>query len=311
MLLFLLSLMWGNTFVPLAQLGSVFFGADSTAGERFSVIEIRLPKALAALLAGAAFGMGGAISQMVLRNVLASPDVLGITSGASLAAVTLMTAGVTSGLNIAFGAIVSALMVAVVMVLLSGRKAFSVNKFVLIGISCGVLLQALIGYTLARTSIDQAQQAFIWITGSLSRSVWSQVSIFAPFLLLLLVGVAVLARKLPALRYDDETATLLGVQVKRTRAMLLASVAILVASATALTGPIAFLAFLSGPLARSVIKTSYNAILAAACVGAVLVLSAHLIGQHLFSAPLPVGVVTAVLGAPYLFWVLLRGKVNV
>lgn len=309
-LLFTLSLMLGARFVPLDEVLAVLRG-ERVPGVSFSVGTIRLPRALGALLAGAAFGLGGVLFQTLLRNVLASPDVIGIASGASAAAVVAIGFFAASGVAVMIAAMGGSLATALLIWAVAYRRGLSGLRFVLAGVAVGAGLQAVIAYALTRTDVHQAQQAIVWMTGSLSRSLWDQLRPIAPVLIALLALGLLVAHRLPVLALGEDAAKALGLREQRDRLALIAVAVLLVSVATALTGPIAFTAFLSGPIAARLVRRPGSLPLAAALVGALVVMLADLVGQHAFPSPLPVGVITGAIGAPILILLLMRGRTRV
>lgn len=308
--LFALSLVWGNRVVPLGDVLRVI-GGENVPGASFVVGELRLPRAIGAVLAGMAFGLGGTLFQTMLRNVLASPDVIGISAGASASAIIAIGMFGASGIVVSGVAVLGALGAALLVWAFAYRRGLSGMRFVLVGIAVAAALNAVISYVLTRSGVKAAQESVIWMTGSLSRSLWDQLAPTAPVLLVLVGAGLITASKLQALRLGDDTAQALGVRVQRARFGIIVCGVLLVAVATSLTGPIAFVAFLSGPIAIRLVKRTESVPIAAALVGALLVLGADLVAQHLLPAALPVGVVTGAIGAPYLLFLLMRGRTRV
>ncbi|MCC2320424.1 FecCD family ABC transporter permease [Cellulomonas xiejunii] len=279
---------------------------EQVPGASFNVGVLRAPRVLTAVLVGVAFGMGGVVFQTMLRNPLASPDIIGVSAGSSAAAVVAITAFGLSGPALSGVAVVAGLAVAAVIYTLSWRDGVQGARLVLIGIAVGAMLDSVIGYALTRAGVYDAGEALRWLTGSLNSAFWPGVGPLAAALGVLLPVLLVLARRLPALQLGDDAAAGLGVQPDRSRlALLLVAVAV-IAVATAATGPIAFVAFLSGPIAHRLLRGTGPVVVPAGLVGALLVLVADLVGQHLLVHRFPVGVVTGVLGAPYLLWLLAR-----
>ena len=309
-LLAALVLVWGSTITPVGDVWAALLG-EQVPGASFSVVTLRAPRAIGALLVGAAFGLGGVIFQTLLRNVLASPDVIGISSGASAAAVVSIALFAASGAAVVGSAIVGALATALLIWIVAYRRGLSGMRFVLAGVAVGAGLQAVVAYALTRTDVTRAHDAVVWMTGSLSRSLWDQVRPIGPILAVLIGIGLIIARRLPLLAFGDDTARALGVREQRDRALLVVVAVLLISVATALAGPIAFVAFLSGPIAARLVRRPESRPLAAALVGAVVVLLADAVAQHAFAVPLPVGVVTGAIGAPVLIVLLMRGKTRV
>jgi len=277
-------------------------------GAAFTIGELRLPRAICAALVGVAFGLSGTIFQTLLRNVLASPDVIGVTAGASASAVVAVAVIGASGAVVSLIALVGSLTAAAVMYALASRGGLSGYRLILIGIGVAALLQAVVSYVLTRSSIGEVQDALVWLTGSLNRSLWNQVPALAGSLLVLVPAVVLLSRPLGILQFGDEAAAGLGVRVGRSRLALILVAVALAAVATAAAGPVAFVALLSGPIAKRLTRSPGASLLASALVGALVVLTADFVGQHLLGTRFPVGVVTGVIGAPYLLWMLARSN---
>ncbi len=300
-----LTLMLGQSWIDPATVIAVLSG-EQVPGASFTLMELRLPRALIAVLAGACFGLGGAAFQTMLRNPLASPDVIGISAGASAAAVFAIVMLSLRGAPVALVAIVGGLGVALLIYALSWRRGVADTRLILTGIGLAAMLQSAIAYLLTQAPAWPLQEAMRWMTGSLN-SVHLDQSL--PLLLALVVlGLPLLhfARDLEAMRLGDDMARGLGVRLSLTRLGIVVAAVGLVAFATAVTGPIAFVAFLSGPVAAWLIRHNGSVLIPAAMVGALFVLLGDFIGQHLLPARYPVGVVTGVIGAPYLITLVMR-----
>ena len=307
--LFGVGLVFGSKVVPLPDVIRALSG-QTVPGVSFAVVELRLPRMLGALLAGAAFGLGGMLFQTLLRNVLASPDVIGIGAGSSAAAVAAIGFAGASGIAVSGAAIAGGLGSALLIWALASRRGMSGLRFVLVGIAVAAALQAVIAYVLTRAGVKAAHEAAVWMAGSLSRSLGDQLALTAPALAGLIVLGLVAARRLPLLRLGDDTATMLGMRPQASRLALILCAVLLVSVATSLTGPIAFVAFLAGPISLRLVRRDGALPATAALVGATTVLAADAIGQHLFPVALPVGVVTGAIGAPFLLWLLMRGRTS-
>ncbi len=302
--LLLASLMVGQTFYPLGDVVRVLLG-ESVPGASFTVGELRLPRASLALLAGAAFGLAGVTFQTMLRNPLASPDIIGISSGASAAAVIGIVVLSLDQHAVSAAALIAALATALLIYVLAFKDGVVGTRLVLIGIGIAAMLDSVVAYVIVRASAWDLQVAMRWLTGSLNGATWSQV---LPLLAAGVVFVPVLlvqSRNLDLLQQGDDSATALGVRVERTRLLTILAAVALISFATAATGPIAFVAFLSGPIAARLV-TGGSLLVPSALVGAVLVAAADLVGQYAFGTRYPVGVITGALGAPYLVYLLVR-----
>ncbi|MBL7255591.1 FecCD family ABC transporter permease [Paractinoplanes lichenicola] len=302
---YLVSLIVGETYYSLSEIWRVILG-ETVPGASFTVGELRLPRATLAALAGFCFGLGGVTFQTMLRNPLASPDVIGITSGASAAAAFAIVILGLSETGVSAFAIVAGLGVAIVVYVLSFRDGVVGTRLILIGIGIAAMLDSATAYVLSQAAQWDLQQAVRWLTGSLNGATWDET---LPVVIALLVLGPVLlaqARNLFMLQLGDDTAAALGVRLERTRILVIVAAVGLLAFATAATGPIAFVAFLSGPIAARIVGSAGSLLVPAGLVGALLVLVADLIGQYAFDIRYPVGVITGVLGAPYLVYLLIR-----
>lgn len=303
--LFLTALMVGATFYPLGDVVRVMLG-EIVPGASFTVGELRLPRAVLAVLAGLAFGIAGVSFQTLLRNPLASPDIIGIADGAGAAAVVGIVMLSLSGPVVSLLALGGALLTAMVIYLLSSKGGFAGTRLILIGIGVAAMLQSVIAYVLSRAASWDIQLAMQWLTGSLNNASWDDV---IPLAIAAAITVPLMlsqGRSLGAMRLGDDSAAGLGIRVSRTRLLIILAAVALLAFATAATGPIAFVAFMAGPIAARLTGPGANLLLPAGLVGAVLVLVGDLIGQFALGARYPVGVITGVLGAPYLIYLLIR-----
>lgn len=302
---FCLSLMVGRTMYPPGDVLRVVLGQE-VPGASFTVGRLRLPRAVLAVLAGACFGLGGVTFQTMLRNPLASPDIIGISSGAGAAAAFGIVILGLSGTAVSLLAILAGLTVAVVIYLLSYRRGVLGTRLILVGIGIAAMLQSVTDWVLSRAGQWDLQEALRWLTGSLNNTSWSQV---LPVLGALVVLAPVLLSRssdLRASQLGDDAAQALGVRIGRSRLIVVVSAVGLIAFATAACGPIAFVAFLSGPIAARIVGPGASPLVPAALVGSLLVLVADLVGQYATGTRYPVGVVTGVLGAPYLILLIIR-----
>ncbi|GGD70761.1 ABC transporter permease [Microbacterium murale] len=299
------ALMFGNSFYTPGEIIRVMLG-ETVPGASFTVGELRLPRTALAILAGFAFGIAGVTFQTLLRNPLASPDIIGITEGASAAAVVGIVVLGLSGPAVSAMALGGVLITAIAIYLLSNKGGFSGIRLILIGIGVAAMLQSVVSYVLSRAADWDIQMAMRWITGSLNNAAWDDVIPLAIASVVILPFLFSQAQALGMLQLGDDSAAGLGVRVTVTRLMFIIGAVALLAFATAGTGPIAFVAFMAGPIAARITGPGANLLLPSAFVGAVLVLGGDLIGQFAFDARYPVGVITGVLGAPYLIYLLIR-----
>jgi iron complex transport system permease protein len=268
-------------------------------------MESKLPRAVLGVMVGAALGVGGAIFQTTLRNPLASPDIIGVSIGASAAAVfAIVTLGQT-GTWVSVAAVLGAAAVSVVIRVLGGSVAGF--RLVLIGVGVAAALQSMIQYLFTRADVYDAQLALRWLTGCLNRVDWPTIRLLGVVLLVLVPLLVWLAGSLRITELGEDAAAGLGVTPHRTDLLLLVAV-VLIAVAVAAAGPIAFVSFLAGPIARA-LNGGRTTLVGAALTGAVIVVGADYVADYMLTdINFPVGVVTGAFGAPFLLWLLARGR---
>ncbi|ERG67666.1 FecCD family ABC transporter permease [Exiguobacterium chiriqhucha] len=298
-------LMLGNTIYPVADVIRVLFG-EQVPGASFAVGTIRLPRMLAGIFAGLAFGIAGTVFQTMLRNPLANPNVIGITTGSSAAAVFGIVVLQASDTFVSIISIIGGLLTVLAIYFLSKGAAFSIGRLVLVGIGIQAMLTAVINYLLLISRQNDVGTAMRWLSGSLNGVKMETLPPLMIAVALCLPVILRLSRQLQILELGEMTATSLGVKTNQTRVLLIVASVLMLALATATTGPIAFVAFLAGPIAKRLVGDGRSTIIPAALVGVILVLAADLIGQFAFTARYPVGVITGMVGAPYLIYLLIR-----
>ncbi|MEV0381605.1 iron chelate uptake ABC transporter family permease subunit [Nonomuraea sp. NPDC050643] len=302
--LFVLTMMVGSFQLGAGEVVTSVLHLRDDPSVDFVVRDLRLPTATSGLAVGLALGAAGTIFQQLLRNPLASPDFVGINAGAGLAAITGIVLLQVSGLAVSALALVGALVAALLMYVLAWRDGVAGYRFILIGIGVALFFDGLIGYMLTRAQLFEARQAMHWLTGSVGQANPSELRLLLAALVVLLPTALLLQRHLRALELGDDTARALGTRTELSRAGLLATAVVLTALAVAVAGPIIFVALVAGPIANRLLGPATGGIVPAALVGAALLLIADLIAAHLLPAPLPTGVVTGAVGAPYLLWLL-------
>lgn len=275
----------------------------------FVIGQLRGPRVFGAVFVGAALGVAGAIVQSVVRNPIASPDVIGITSGASAAGITAIVLFGASGVVLFGTVLVGAVVVSLVVAALSWRRGITGNRVVLVGIGVAAICLAVTGWMLTSGTVTQAGTALLWLSGSLNAVDRDLVGVLGAAFVVLMVLALVQSPRLTVLALGDEVAAALGLRPDRAKVLLLLTAVGMTAGAVATAGPVAFVALMSAPIARRVVGGGRVALGPAAAVGAVVTLASDLVAQ--FAIPgtaLPVGVVTGVVGAPYLLWLLARGR---
>lgn len=301
--LFAVNVLLGTYTVTIPDFLRILGGAD-IPGASFIVLENKLPRAVIGLLIGVAFGVSGAVFQTMLRNPLASPDIIGISYGASASAVAAIVLFGAAGAAVSLSALVGAMVVAAAIYLISRRGGVAGYRLILVGIGFAAVMHALVSFLITRTDLRTASEAVLWLNGSLNSSNWDRVAVLVASLLVLLPAAVILSRSLQGLELGDDAAAGLGVRVEASRLGLMSTAVALAAVATAAAGPVASIAFLSGPIARRLLGNRPSLAMAG-LVGAVIVLAADFVAANLIDGTsLPVGVVTGVLGAPFLLWLL-------
>lgn len=295
----------GNTTYSFDVILRVILG-EYIKGASFTIGTLRLPRMLAGLLAGMAFGMAGNTFQTMLRNPLASPDIIGITSGSSVAAVFCILILKVSGSIVSIASVVTGLLVALLIYVLSRGGSFSGGRLILIGIGVQAMLNAVISYLLLGANQYDVPAALRWLSGSLNGIQMKSIPGLAFAVLIFGCILVILGRQLKILELGDQSAITLGLKTDQTRIIMVLSAVFLIAYATAVTGPIAFVAFLTGPIASRLVGAGSSNVIPAGLTGAAMVLLADIIGQYAFDTRFPVGIITGILGAPYLIYLLIR-----
>lgn len=297
----------GDFPIPMTDVVATIFGGGS-GDAQFIVGTLRLPRVLTGGLVGLAFGISGAIFQSLARNPLASPDIMGFNSGAAAGAVFVIVILGGSSAQVAFGAVVGGVATALIVFALAAQHgSVRAYRLVLVGIGIGFAGAAIVDYLMTRAEIFDVQRAAVWLTGSLNGRSWEHVRLVGTALLVLTPFAVGMQRWLDRLELGDDVAAGLGIPVNRAKLGLVLVGVALAALAVAAAGPITFVAFVAGPIARRLVDTPGAALIPAGLVGALITVTADLAARRtLAPIELPVGIATAVIGAPYLLWLLSR-----
>ncbi|HWS34107.1 MAG TPA: iron chelate uptake ABC transporter family permease subunit [Actinoplanes sp.] len=299
------SLALGDYPVSLPDVLRALAGSDDP-GPSFIIRELRLPRALTGLLAGAAFAVSGAVFQTITGNPLASPDMIGINAGATTAVVAGIVLG--AGAGPALG-VFGALATAVLIYLLAWRGGASGHRIVLVGIGVSWMCTSATDYLLTHAKLHEAQEAFGWLVGSINGRGWETVLPLAIAVAVLLALVLPLTLWSRTLSLGDDVARGLGTPVQLARFGLLLAGVGLVAFATAAAGPVLFVALAAPQVAQRLAGQATPPPVTSALTGALMVLASDLLARYLIpDADLPVGVVTGALGAGFLLWLLARAN---
>ncbi|MDA1360463.1 iron chelate uptake ABC transporter family permease subunit [Glycomyces luteolus] len=297
----------GSTALGLDRTWAALLG-QGTKGDEFILWDLRLPRLATGLAVGACMGLSGALFQNLTRNALGSPDILGLTQGATSGAlVAIILTDATLQLTAGFAAL-GALATGLVIWALTRGGDPSGYRLVLVGIGVAAILAGVNGYLLTRTTIVDAFRAVYWLTGDLSGRDWGQARTVAIVLGAGLIVVALLSRGLDALRLGEASATGLGVHVTGTRVTALVTASVLTAGAVAVAGPLAFVA-LAAPHIAARLTGSTRSFMLSAIIGALIVTGADMIAVvGVGDRQLPTGVVTGVVGGLYLVWLLIAQR---
>ncbi|AMB84643.1 iron ABC transporter permease [Pseudomonas agarici] len=311
LLVMLMALAVGKINLSPQTVLRVLAGSEE-AGLTFIVEQLRMPRLVLAALVGAALAVSGLILQSIIRNPLASPDLLGITSGASAAAVLYL-----SFFSMALGsrflplaAMAGAGLAALAIYLLAWKQGTSPLRLVLIGVGISALLAAVTTFLLVFSPLTTTLSAYVWLTGSVYGASWPEPRALALWLLAILPLLVWLARQVRVQQLDDDLALGIGVQVQWLRAgLLLVSVA-LAGAAVAWGGAIAFVGLIAPHIAKRLVAPGFaGQALMAALIGANLVMLADLVGRTLFlPLDLPAGIFVAVLGTPFFLYLLINQR---
>lgn len=302
--LFVLTMMVGSYPVSAPDVVASVLHLRENPSIDFIVRDLRLPTAVAGLAVGIALGISGLLFQRLLGNPLASPDFVGISSGASFFAVSAIVLFDASSTIISGSALLGALLSSILIYLLAWRDGITGYRFILIGIGVSQLMMSLVGYIVSHASIHEAREAMTWLVGSVGQAGSGELRTLVVALVVLLPLIFALERPLRVLELGDDTAKALGARVEFCRLALFAVSIVLIGFAVAVAGPIMFVALIAAPIAQRLVGRGAGGVAAAGCVGAIITLGADLVSHQVLPVDLPTGVITGLIGAPYLVWLL-------
>jgi iron complex transport system permease protein len=314
-LVFCVSIGVGDFPIGLPQVIRTLLGRGEQVDE-FVIMDLRMPRALAGLVVGIALGVSGAITQSIARNPLASPDVLGITTGASAVAVFLVTvsggaaAAVVDTVGLSAAALAGGLGTGLLVYFLAWRRGIDGFRLILIGISVSAVMEAVTTWLLVTADIRDVAQAQAWLVGSLDDRSWGEVQVALWGTLVLLVVVAAVAFQFKPMHFGDEVAAGLGVRYAAVRAVLLLCAVLLAGVAVSAAGPVPFVALVAPQVAMRLARCPTPPMLASGLVGALLLIGSDLVARAVLPVSLPVGVVTAAIGGPFLVYLLVRANLR-
>ncbi|MFF2753724.1 FecCD family ABC transporter permease [Psychrobacillus sp. NPDC058041] len=314
--IFILSTGFGDMRLSPLTVIQVLFGGGSEM-EQLVIHSFRLPRIIVALMVGMALAVAGGILQGMIRNPLASPDIIGLTGGASVAVVSFLAffSDKNSALTVSIkwmplAAFAGAALIAMLVYFLAWKNGVSPIRIVLIGIGISALMQALTTLMMIMGPIYRASQANIWITGTVYGSSWSNVAILVPWTIFFILIAFFMVKNINILELGDDLATGVGGRIQQQRFLLLLISTALVGGSVAFAGGIGFVGLMAPHMARRLVGSSFGELLpVSAFIGGILVMLADLIGRTMFSPlEIPAGVFTAGIGAPYFIYLLFKTR---
>lgn len=305
-ILCLCELVFGSVAYSPKDIFFVLIG-EEISGVSYAIKEVRLPRMMGAVLSGFAFGISGYIFQTLLHNPLASPDVIGISAGTSTSAIFMLLILGMRGEAVPIIALFFGLATALFIYKLSIVNGhFTYGRLILIGIAVSFFLRSLTSYLLAKGAEYDVGATLRWLSGSLN-SIDKDI---LPYFFIVVSGCTLFLlsfqRHLEIIPLGDDFSKTLGLNTKLTYASLIFLGVFLISFATSITGPIASISFLSGPIAHHLVGRTRSILIPSALIGSILTLSADLLAFHAFPVRYPVGVLTGLLGAPYMIFLLIR-----
>lgn len=300
------ALMVGSLKLSVHEVFSSLFG-QATGFKRTIVVNWRLPRVIAAIIFGAGLAISGSIFQSITKNPLGSPDVIGFSSGSYTGVlIVLLVIGSNSFTSVAIGSLIGGFTTALIIYLLAFQKGTQGFRLIIVGIAMSTILGSMNSMLLLQSKTEVALSAATWGVGSLNGIDWEH-GLPAVFLVIILMLLAVVMnRPLREMELGEDTAKSHGVRINRTQGLLIIIAVSLTASATAVMGPVTFIALAAPQIALRFTKTT-GSLVSTAVIGAFLLLGADVLAQRIIPRTiLPVGVVTLSLGGLYLVWLLFR-----
>lgn len=299
----ILALMTGSYSLSPGQVVSALAGGQTGLVHEI-VVEWRLPRVAAAVLFGAALGVSGAVFQSLLRNPLADPGIIGFSQGSYTGALIVILVVNGTYTQVVGGALAGGMATAILVYGLAYRRGVQGFRLIVVGIGISAMLESLNTWLILKAELDQAMAAAAWGAGSLNGVSWDQVVIGGACVLVLFLLAGTLSRSMRQMELGDDAAVSQGVRVSPARLGLFVVGVALTATVTAASGPIVFISLVAPQIGRRLARTAGITLAPAAFVGAALCLAADYIAQHIAPTPLPVGIITVILGGGYLGWLL-------
>jgi len=314
-LFFVADLVFGSIHIPLEDVLKSFTGKGQDSSFYEIIINFRLPKAITAFLAGASLSVAGLLMQTLFQNPLAGPDVLGVSSGASLGVALFVMAGsllplafVSSGWGLVIAAIIGGMGILLIMLSASLKIRNSISLLI-IGIMFGSMTGAVVSILQNHSNPDALKLFVVWTMGSLSAVSWTYMQVMAPLVLFGLGLTFFVQKQLNALLLGENYAKGLGVSIFRTRLVIIVATGLLAGSITAFTGPIAFIGVAVPHIARGLFRSSDHRVIIPASIlcGATLLLVCDIVTQ-LSVYTVPINAISALFGAPLIIWIILKKR---
>ena len=302
MVLVCLNMTIGEKNYSISEVVSTIISGENS----YIIMKLRLPRTIAGIFCGIAFAVAGNTFQTLLGNPLASPDIIGVSSGSTVAAVyCILFLNLNRGI-VSFIAVAAGMLSAFLIYRISYKNGYSAGRLILTGLGAQAFFTALINWMIMKASEYDVPTAMRWMAGNLNGITTDSLPLLIIVVVVSLIIMGYLRNSLRSIELGESYATILGVKVDATRTTLVLLAVALIAFATSISGPIASIAFLSGPIAKRICTTNQTNLMSSALVGAILVLAGDFIGQNLLYTRYPVGIVTGLLGAPYLVYLLVK-----
>lgn len=309
------SLFSGEYLASPTEVFAALTGSGS-ATDNTVVLNLRAPRVLLALAVGAALGLSGAIAQTVARNSLATPELLGVTGGASVGAIGVIVLGGGAGqfsdfaraVGMPLAAVAGGLVAAVIILIMLRSVGTTGAAPILVGIGLSATFAGLVSWLLVAASLDELRRANIWLTGTLNGRSWPELISVTVIVGCVAIALIPVARMLDTLTLGDDVARGLGVRIGVTAGVFITLAVVLSAATTAAAGPIAFISLVAPHLARISQGRPRPGLVLSALIGAGLLAASDLIARTVAVVQLPTGAVTAIVGAPFLVFLILRQR---
>ncbi len=312
--LFVLDILLGSVHIPISELCSLMSGENTDVTTKAILLDIRMPKAMTAVIAGVGLSISGLMMQTLFRNPLAGPYILGVSSGATLGVATMMMTGALLGVGavsnwLTIGAAIVGSMLVLLAVMAVSQRVRNNVSLLIIGMMFGSVAGAIVNVMQNFSNPDALKLFIVWTFGSLSSVSWTEMWFLLPMSVVGVILAFGIIKQLNGLLLGEHYAHGLGISIERTRMLIILSTGLLAGGITAFTGPIAFVGVAIPHIARGIMGTNNHRIAmpASALCGAGLMLLCDIISQ-IWGHSLPISTVTSLFGAPIIIWIVLRKR---